>query len=555
MSDLLEALKTSFSNGMTSNSITSCYRWAQKRRRMGEPFPGPYSATHHPWVTELHDSEASFNWAMKGAQLGVTEVGINRAFYTLDIGKRDVLYVLPTALNASDFSKARFSTALSHSPYLKELFTDTNTVNLKQTGTNTLYIRGSRGDSNLKSIPVSELILDEVDEMDQKQIDLALTRLDGQIKKHVWGISTPTIPNYGIHKLYLSSTQERFGFVCPSCSRHTELIWPDCIEMIGEHVADKRVHESYLKCKECQQKLDHHSKPEWLRKGFWIVGDKQANPDHRGFHVSQLYSFTVKPGELVTYYLKGLGDEMAMKEFNNSRLGLPFVGDGAKITEDDLNRCLKRHSKEDARPEFGGRRIITMGVDQGKWSYVSINEWFFPEWTIDINAASHCKLLYETKFFEDEWDHRLDTLMREWQVLACVIDADPWPMEARRFARRFPGYVWLCRYRKGVTAKEISIADDNGAPMATVDRTSWLSASLGRFRNPHRIDLPIDVSLEYREHLKSPVRTYEKDDDGNSRAVYVSTGPDHFAHAQNYAEIALPLVAAREMNQDIKAFL
>ena len=69
---------------------------------------------------------------------------------------------------------------------LAEIFTDTNTVNLKQAGATTLYIRGSRGDSNLKSIPVSELFLDEVDEMDQKQIWLALERLSGQVHKHVW---------------------------------------------------------------------------------------------------------------------------------------------------------------------------------------------------------------------------------------------------------------------------------------------------------------------------------------------------------------------------------
>ena len=33
--------------------------------------------------------------------------------------------------------------------------------------------------------------------------------------------------------------------------------------------------------------------------------------------------------------------------------------------------------------------------------------------------------------------------MREWQVLACVIDADPNINDARRFARKFHGYVWL----------------------------------------------------------------------------------------------------------------
>jgi phage terminase large subunit GpA-like protein len=97
---------------------------------------------------------------MKAAQLGLTEVAINMSFFTVDVKKRDVLYVLPTALNASDFSKSRFNTALLYSPYLKDLFTDTNTVGLKQAGGVNLYIRGSRGDSNLKSIPVSVLVLD-----------------------------------------------------------------------------------------------------------------------------------------------------------------------------------------------------------------------------------------------------------------------------------------------------------------------------------------------------------------------------------------------------------
>ena len=204
--------------------------------------------------------------AMKAAQLGITEAGINRAFFTLDQLKRDVLYVLPTTLNASDFSKARFATALKLSPYLKQLFVDTNTVGLKSTGTNVLYIRGSRGDSNLKSIPVSELVLDELDEMDTKAIWLALERLSGQIEKHVVAISTPTVPKYGIHKLFLTSTQEHFYFNCPHCSRWTELVWPDCVEIIGETVSDPRCQDSFIKCKECKHKLDH--KP---RRSSWLA--------------------------------------------------------------------------------------------------------------------------------------------------------------------------------------------------------------------------------------------------------------------------------------------
>ena len=65
---------------------------------MGAPFPGPYSFVHHPWCREIHNSKAAFTVAMKAAQLGITEAGINRAFFTLDQSKRDVLYVLPTTL-------------------------------------------------------------------------------------------------------------------------------------------------------------------------------------------------------------------------------------------------------------------------------------------------------------------------------------------------------------------------------------------------------------------------------------------------------------------------
>lgn len=90
--------------------------------------------------------------------------------------------------------------------------------------------------------------------------------------------------------------------------------------------------------------------------------------------------------------------------------------------------------------------------------------------------------------------------------------------------------------------------------MATVDRTGWMDASLGRFYGDS-ITLPKDISLEYREQIKAPARRYETDDDGNVIARYIETGPDHFAHAQTYAEIALPLAAANASARSISAFL
>jgi len=531
-------------------------------------FPGPYSPKYHPWVKEMHNSKAPFNYAMKGAQLGVTEVLINLAFYTIDMLKRDVLYVLPTSKNASDFSKSRFNPALKNSSYLKGIFTDTNAIELKQAGANTLYIRGSRGDSNLKSIPVSVLLLDEIDEMSQRAIQLALERLSGGLSKTVWGISTPTVPGYGIDKRFQKTTQEHFTFKCPCCGRHTELIWPDCVEIIGESLQDPRCHESFLKCKECGGKLPQEAKPEWLKNAKWHATNDNGNPDIRGFAISQLYSFTVTPGELAVAHFTGFGDEAANVEFHNSKLGRPYIGDGAKITDDDIDECIGNYSKTDSHPDNSGR-VIVLGIDQGKWNYAEVTEYFFDRYSTDLNVAARAKVLYQTKFHEEDFDTTVNELMRQWQIQACVIDADPQIMEARRFARRFPGYVWLSRFRRGVTGKEISVSDEGDyAPIATVDRTNWFSAALGRFREPRRILLPRDVSLEYREHIRAPVRTYVKSGGEKSTkdeqrknhssdmvATYISTGPDHYALARVYSEIALPFAASLSQGEDISKFL
>jgi hypothetical protein len=324
------------------------------------------------------------------------------------------------------------------------------------------------------------------------------------------------------------------------------------VEIIGEHPTDVRCSQSFLKCKECKMRLEHQAKPEFLAGGQWEVTACNTNPDVRGFHINQLYSFTVTPGELVVAYFRGFGDELAAKEFHNSKLGVPFIGDGAKVTDEMIERALKTHTMDAVRPSRGGNRLITLGVDQGKVSYAVACEWLFrvaP--SKDLGAAAICKVLWVGKFMEEDWG-LLDQLMVEWQVMFAVVDADPQINEARRFARRFPGFVGLCRYRRGQTAKEIAVSEeDTGAPMLTVDRTSWLTAALGRFKmSPPQIWLPLDIPMEFREHVKNLVRTYQRDEHGNPVAVFVETGPDHFAHALTYAEIALPF-APQAVGQNI----
>jgi len=549
MTTPLQELLNTIRSGLVSRSLNTCGRWATHRRIMGGDFSGPYSFKHHPWCKGISDSTATYNTTMKAAQMGVTEVAINLALFTIDILKRDVLYVLPTTGTAGDFSKSRFNTALHHSEYLQNIFTNTNSVGLKQAGGVNLYIRGSRSDNGLKSVPVSVLILDELDEMDQRAIWLALERLSGQLSKTVHSLSTPTIPDFGIHKLYEQGTQEHFFFNCPHCGKKTELVFPECLKICGEHISDPKVSESYIRCKECKKELKQAAKPDYLKNAFWEATNR-ASKDHRSFYINQLYSFTINASELAEAYFRGIGDEAALVEYYNSKQGKPYVPDGGQITDAELQDATRNYVKADQRPEHGSSSLITLGIDQGKWNHACVVEYTQTHRGLDVNDTTEAKVLWEGKLPGSDFN-AIGPLMREWQVKMCVIDADPQINDARRFARKFPGYVYLCRYRKGQSGKELQVSEeDDGAPIATVDRTNWLDASLGRFHTG-RIMLPADTSLEFKTNIKALIRTYEKDKQGNPKAVYKNTGPDHFGHALNYAEIALKLAHAHATGADI----
>ncbi len=566
MSEMMSDFVTAFRDQIDNKIITSPSKWAEKRRIMGAPFPGPYSFRTHPWCRELHDSTASWNVSMKSAQAGFTECAINIALFTIDVLKKNVLYVLPTLGDASDFSRSRFNPALRMSPYLKNVFTETNSVQLKMANNVALYIRGSRGDSNLKSIPVAVLLLDELDEMDQSQIELALQRLRGQPEKRVWFISTPTIPGHGVSLEFSKSTQEDFRFKCPGCGKMDQFIFPESIKICGDDFNDPKCYDSYLQCTMCKYRYREWTDKNGILKqddklqmlcntGIWEPTVTECDPDRRGFKISQLYSYTVSASEIVIDYFKGQQNSYALQEFHKSVLGEPFVGEKSQVNDEMLLAAIKPYKCKQFSVQPGEKRMITLGIDQGKWSYYTVSEWFYERPSYDINTHARCRVLDAGRYFEDDWEVIPDRLMQEWQIRACMIDADPNMQEARRFARRFPGFVWLNRYRAGKTGKEMAIEDDGSkAPIATVDRTNWFDISLGRFY-AKTIELPHDLPRGYGEHIKNLVRLYEEDTHGNPIAVYRNYGPDHYGHSLNYAEMALPCACSVSANKDIKNFL
>jgi hypothetical protein len=543
--NLLREVAEHIASGLRRSSLTTCSRWAIECRVLGKPFPGPWSFYRHPWLREMLDHDG--DWVgKKSAQVGFTEAALNRVFFTMDIKRLDCLYVLPAKTpDGTDFSAGRFNSALELSPHLAKLFSSVKNVGHKRAGSTNLYIRGSRSTSGLKSIPAALLVLDEVEEMNKENISLAEERQSGQIDKQMIMISTPRVKGKGISSAFEGSTKESFFFICPSCSKLTTLIFPECIEIIGEHENDPRIHESYIKCKECKAKLPHEGKPDWLLTGRWIP--ERADRLIRGFYINQLYSSTVTPGEIIKLYFKAQKNPADEQEFYNSKLGLEHSVAGSSISDDDIDKCIATF-KSGAIPRPS--TIVTIGIDQGKWIHYEINEWILKYSNpSDPNSGAIPKVIERGKVlnFED-----LDGLMHKYRANFGVIDGLPETRKALEFAYRWHGLIKLCYYGNGVAGK--SIVQSKDEPKITVDRTTWLDLSLSRFRNGS-IKLPVDVGYEYKNHIKALVRTFEKNDIGNAVASYTKADndPDHFAHARNYSEIALVFAIGMGQSQNTRS--
>jgi hypothetical protein len=533
---IMDSFKEALARKLVDNSLNSCSRWAENKVRMGNPYPGPMNFDRFPWEPEILDSMAPQVTVRKGAQLGFSVAGLVKTLYHVSERKTDVLVVLPTAKLAGDFAKSRLDQLTLGSPEIRDLFPGASNVGLKCTadGVN-LFIRGAVSESSLISVPVGVVVLDEFDRMPKDVLPLVAERMVAYENPHLFVLSTPTLPSFGIDKQYMLGDQSHYFFKCPSCSRSIELDWEDSIEICGEAASDPDCHKSFLKCPRCNRELPHDLKKDWLAMAHWEPTVQVQ--DHRSFHINQMYAPRLTPGKLVVKYFKGQVDDAAQVQWMNQGLGLPHLLEGAQLTDQIIDMCLATHRTDGERPQDSSRQIV-MGVDIGTFLDIVIAEYYYdaePGYEPHINSI--CKVLWTGRFSGSDFPV-LDRLMAEWQVKYACLDFQPETVNAKAFCRRFHKFASLVQYRKGTSAHEIKEAlDDDRVSILTVDRTSFFDMALGRIHRQRTL-LPQNLSPAFREHVQNLVRTYEIDEFGKPKATYVSLSADHQAHALLLTEVA-----------------
>lgn len=546
MSNLQHDFAERISVGLKRRSINCCSKWAENYRVLKGK---KWDFDEFPWTREPHDCLNEFIIIQKAAQMGFTEVALNLTFYKIDIVHDDCLYVLPTESDASDFSSGRFDPALEECEYLQKLFSSVKNVGLKRAGNSTLYVRGSKSRSKLKSIPTGHITLDEVEEMCQENIPLAFERASGQQHPQKLLISTPMIPKRGINTYYLDSSQDQFHFKCPCCSKFILLKFPESLVITGNGINDPNLDNSYYICTECKNKLPHEMKQEFLKAGQYV--SQFAGREMHGFTVPQLYSMRPvgTPKSIARAYIKSLEDPSEEQEFHNSKLGVPHIVKNSQLTEQEVEDCKKSYAK----PRKPSSPIVGIGIDVGKFWHIEIDEFFLNSKSTErlVNERSVARVLNHLTLPLEEGYSGIIKLIKKYRPSGVVVDLQPETLIATKLAKRFPGLVYMCKFVRGVAPKYLHFNEED--KRVNVDRTSWLDVALKRFRNK-TIHLPMNADLDYVKHMAKLVRVYEKDPDGNPVGRYISTDDtDHYAFARVYAEISLGVAVKNQRPKNIEA--
>lgn len=482
-----------------TGSAPSFYKWVQDTILDGKPF----TFERHEYLIEPYKDDHPDQTEMKATQLGLTSKAMLKAVYGARYGSyRGIMYLFPSKSDVTDFSKGRISPLIEDNPdSIGKWIQNTDSANIKKIWKAFLYFRGMKSRVGLKSVPVDFIIFDELDEASPNAVDMAMERMAHSEIKRVLKLSNPTLPDYGIDRAF-QETDQRYWLLKCKCGEYTclEDTFPDCLLETKNKVIRA--------CQKCKAELNP-SIGQWVAKHPSIT-------DKRGRHYSQLFSHFVDPAEILHQFRTTNN----LTDFYNLKIGNAYVEATNRLSvQEVLALCGSEGiASQDKGPCF-------MGVDQGKDLHVVIGK-------RHLQKAGNIIHLGVYKDWEE-----LDRLMKAFSVSRCVVDALPETRNARAFAGRHPGKVFLNYYnihQKG------AYAWNEQALTVSCNRTESLDASHNEIQNTE-IVLPRECEIvrEFAQHLHNTAKRLEEDEEtGSKRYIYVRLGLDHFRHAFNYETMA-----------------
>jgi hypothetical protein len=474
----------------------------------------PFTYEKHEYLKEVYRDDHPFTVDMKATQMCLTTKAMLKVVYNARFRNfRGILYLFPSRTDVSDFSKSRIDPLVSENPdTIGQWIRDTDATNIKRIWNAFLYLRGMKSRVGLKSVPADFIVYDELDEAAQNAVDMADERMSHSIFKEKAMLSNPTLPDYGIHRHFLLSDQKYWLLKCRKCNQYTDVVgtFPQCLVERGKEVI--------LLCQSCKDRALNPAIGEWVAK-------KPSVTERSGYQYSQLFSqvnplptpSNPHPEKKLAEILRLFRTTTNKKDFFNLKIGIPYIEAENRLSmKDVLDLCGDQGiASSETAPCF-------MGVDQkSNWLHVVIGK---------DKEGKKGQIIHIEKY--RHWEE-LDGLMKNFNVTRGVVDAEPEMRNARAFAERFRGRIFICFYNEHQRGNYKWNEEDL---TVVCNRTESLDASHNEIKFA-QVVIPAhcDNVQTFAEHLHNVGKKYEVDEEsGSKRAVYVKLGEDHYRHSYNY---------------------
>ena len=391
---------------------------------------------------------------MKCTQVGFTVMEMLAMIYmAIKFMPCKIGMYLPDMNLAGVKSSIRFMPILRTIPAAHKLLTTDSTtgaskgegnVLVRVMGRSRFHFMWTSGKGATESIPLDILSLDEVQEMTKEQIEKVKERLSGSRIKFTLAGSTANWPEEDIHWLYLQGTKHEFWTLCPHCGEHHTLdsYFPACIKY------DEQRRDYRYVCKSCDGWIDDPQRGEWrAQQGFWDMEkerwvDEEGTPLPVSLHFPQFLSPTITARNIISKYHNA--DDL--KNFWNRVLGKPYTDPSqVPVNLEMLNACAAEGARLGL--QWMARAYGSyMGVDQMGNYNVAILSIRLPSGHMGIIHVEEILVAPTPENPEASPFDRCDELMVQYGVAVCVVETLPNYNDAKRFANRHPGKVFLAGY-------------------------------------------------------------------------------------------------------------
>lgn len=383
---------------------------------------------------------------MKCAQVGFTVMEMLATIYLgLRFGPATVGMFLPDMNLAGLKSTERFMPIVRSVPSVHDLMTQDaadgsgrksgeGNVNRRRIADALFVFSWTSGRATTESVPMDILSFDEVQEMTLEQMEKTVERLSASPIRFTLMGSTANWPDADIHHWYKRGSQHQFHTRCKTCGAAKPLddYFPDCVKFDKDRDIYRYVCPNGHWIDDTQHGEWIASNPDADKPVDLSIPKKERPLRIRSIHFPQFLSPTIAAGEIMDAY----NHATDMKNFFNRKLGKPYL-DPSQVPV-TLEHC---HAAEAAGIAAGvvwktRARGTFMGIDQmGNFNVVVIKE--------RLEDGRQAVIHVEEIYSEDPFA-RCSELMDAFGVQCCVVEINPNYNDAKKFANRHKGRVFIC---------------------------------------------------------------------------------------------------------------